>query len=656
MHKGVTEEPRIPVMGLIGPPNSGKTTLFNSLTGASYYTANYPGATVEHSMGNLSEANGGDFKVLDLPGMGSVTPRSPDEEVAVGGLFGERSHAAPDVIIAVADCTQLARHLYLAMQLRRSGFPVVLAVTMTDLLSRRGFSLDAKVLAERMELPVIVVDPRTGGGVPELLSHVRKLAAGRTGAEPKKLPERPKAPPLEEVKSAYAITEALEKAALKPLPNLPMHTGTPDVDPLTEKVDRVMLNKFLGPLCAMLVLGALFSSVFWMAAPMMDAVNDGIGWLADRVVAIAPTSFFVRMVGDGIVRGVGSVVVFVPQILILFLGMGLLEDSGYLARVAMLVDRPLHALGLNGRSMVPLLSGFACAIPGMMAARTIPNRRERLLTLFVMPLTSCSARLPVYALLLAFLTPKDKPWVGGALLALLYLASVVNAAVVAGIAAKISGREGRSSFMLELPTYHRPLLKPIVSMALRRTWAYITKAGPAILVLASVLWLAMHLPNPPEAALVKAGAKTHAQVEQVTLEHSYAASAGRIFEPIMKPMGLDWRVGVALIAAFAAREVFVATLAIMMHVDGVEEENTAPLLDAMRDAKFPDGKPLFTVATAAGLIVFFLISLQCMSTVAVSKKESGGWTLPLAQLVTFVGLGYVAAVITVQAMRAGGIS
>lgn len=652
MHPGVAAEGKLPLVALIGPPNSGKTTLFNALTGASYYTANYPGATVEHSIGQVAEKFGGGAKVLDLPGMGSVTPRSPDEEVAVGGLFGERSHAAPDVVVAVADATQLSRHLYLAWQLRRAGFPVVIAITMTDLLSRRGFSLEPKVLRERLGCPVVVVDPRTGGGVGDLLEEVRSLRTPATGA---RLPERPKAPPLDEVKSAYAITEALEKAALVQLPHLAV-ASAPDIDPLTEKLDGVLLHRFLGPLIAMLVLGGLFSSVFWMAQPMMDGIDGGINWLADKVVALAPASFLVRLIGDGIVRGVGSVLVFVPQIVILFLGMGLLEDSGYLARVAMLVDRPLHALGLNGRSMVPLLSGFACAIPGMMAARTIPNRRERLLTLFVLPLTSCSARLPVYALLLAFLTPKDKPWLGGALLAGLYLASMITAATVAGITAKLAGREGRSSFLLELPTYHRPLAKPIISMAFRRTWAYVTKAGPAILVLATVLWLGMHLPGPTAEMLEKAGAKEPAQIEQVTLENSFAATVGRAFEPVMKPLGLDWRCGVALIAAFAAREVFVATLAIMLHVDGVEDDDTGKLVDAMRLAKHPDGKPLFTTATAAGLIVFFLIALQCMSTVAVCKKESGGWALPITQVIAFVGLAYVASIVTVQGLRAAGIA
>jgi ferrous iron transport protein B len=641
MHPGVDQ----PVFALIGPPNCGKTTLFNQLTGASFHTANYPGATVEHSLGALSSHHG-NGRVLDLPGMTSLSARSPDEEVAVGGLFGQRAHPPPDVVLAVADATQLSRHLYLTLQLKRAGFPVVLAVTMTDLLPRRGLKLDAAALAGRLAVPVITVDPRTGDGVPQLLEQARELAA--TARKDAAAPVRPALPMLDEVKSAYALTEALERASLvtEGGPDTAKH---PDVDPLTSRIDGFLLHPLLGPIVAFLALAALFAGVFSLAQPMMDFIDGKMNGLADWVLAFAPDSTFVKLLGDGIIRGAGAVLVFVPQIAILFLGMGLLEDSGYLARVAMLVDRPLSALGLNGRSLVPLLSGFACAIPGMMAARTIPNRRERLLTLFVMPLTSCSARLPVYALLIGFVTPKDKPWIGGLVLAALYIGSMLIAAAVAGFTSRMMGREGRSTFLLELPTYHRPLLKPIVIAAARRTMHYVTKAGPAILILSILLWVATNYPSPPAETVAKA---TPEAVKIATLENSFAARAGKLLEPVMRPLDLDWRVGVALIGAFAAREVFVATLAIILHAGPVDDESTGALVDAMRSAKHADGRPLFTVPSTAGLLVFFLIALQCLATVAVCRKESGSWRLPIAQVVAFIGLAYLASASTVQALKA----
>lgn len=656
-------DPGGPLLALVGPPNCGKTTLFNSLTGSRYHTANYPGATVEYSLGSLVSTLPLTARVLDLPGIWGLVARSPDEEVSVRALFGNGDHGLPDLVVAVVDVTQLSRHLYLASQVRDSGFRMVLAVTMVDLLARRERTLDVGRITDMFGCPAVPVDPRTGQGLPELVACIRATLA-RPLAGPLHAPLT--APSPQVVKESYRRTEDIESKAVR-LRMAPAEStasraparepGGSTIDPITSRIDGLLLHPLLGPLAALVILGTLFAGVFWLAQPLMDRIDGAANALADAIVALSPTSFVAKLVADGMIRGVGAVLVFVPQIAILFLGMGLLEDSGYLARAAMLVDRPMSALGLNGRSLVPLLSGFACAIPGMMAARTVPNRRERLLTIFIMPLMSCSARLPVFALLLAFLVPRDRPWLGGLAMAVLYLTSMITGAVGAGVASRLMGREGDSTFALELPVYRMPVLRHIVRSTMHRTSQYLSKAGPIILLLSTVLWLGTHLPAPSAQALAKAGATTPAAVQAVELEGSIAARAGHALEPVMKPLGLDWRVGVAMIAAFAAREVFVSTMAILFHVTGDDDDAIqGTLRDTLRLAKTPEGVPLFTVATSAGLVVFFLFALQCLSTVVVSRRETGGWTMPIVQTVTFTTFAYVAAVVTVQGLRMVGVN
>jgi ferrous iron transport protein B len=639
-----------PLVALLGQPNCGKTTLFNALTGSHSTTANYPGATVEYSAGTLLECYGWQAEVLDLPGIASLVPRSPDEQVAVQALYGQGDHRRPAAVIAVADCAQLSRHLYLIHQLRTSGLPLVVAITMSDLLERRGSTLDPAKLEKLLDRPVVVVDGRIGKGVAELMTRVRLLVES-TG--PVTLHPVEEASP-EQVKKAYREIEAVEQACVSSVetanagrPSLP---GT-RTDPLSSRIDGVLLHPVMGLLAFVLIMGLLFTGIFWAARPLMDAVAFLCDDLANRLLALAPGSFGLQLLADGVIRGAGAVLAFVPQIVILFLGLGLMEDSGYLARAAVLVDRPLAVIGLNGRSFVPLLSGFACAIPGMLAARTIPSRRERLLTIFVMPLMSCSARLPVYALLLAFLTPADKPWIGGLGLTVIYLASVASGAVVAAIVSRFLPRSGRSAFMLELPSYRLPQLTIIGRSTYQRSRMYLVKAGMPILVISMALWLMCHLPQVPVEGL----SPVEAQARQ--LEGSLAATAGRLLEPVMAPLGLDWRVGVALIASFAAREVFVGSLAVIFHVaDEQPESGELPLVATMQGVKKADGSALFTTASGTGLVVFFILAMQCMATAAVAKKEAGSWWMPAAQTIVFTGLAYVATWGTVTGLRALGVA
>ena len=407
----------------------------------------------------------------------------------------------------------------------------------------------------------------------------------------------------------------------------------------------------------------MFASIFWLAAPLMGLVDQFFGLLANWTIEVLGNGIASDFIADGIIAGLGAVSVFIPQIIILFLILGLLEDSGYLARGAMLIDRPLAKLGLNGRSFVPLISGFACAIPAIMATRTMTNRRERFLTIFIIPLISCSARLPVYALLLAFLIPSGHALLSGAILALIYIISItltlVAAAIINKMRTKIIRAENKSSFILELPTYRMPKLSVVWANTWTSTKTYIRSAGLIIVTFSIILWVLTYFPNfNPKVDT------TNLTPEQITekvqierINGSYAAELGKIIEPAMVPLGLDWRVGVAILTTFAAREVFVSSMALMFKItDSDENSIQKSILHSMKNAVDEEGKPLFTTSTIIGLIIFFIIALQCISTLAISRKETGSWRLPIMQFVIYSGGAYLLAVIVVTLLRSFGVS
>jgi ferrous iron transport protein B len=444
--------------------------------------------------------------------------------------------------------------------------------------------------------------------------------------------------------------------------NSPLQNLKPDE--FTLKLDRIVLTKFWGLIIFFLIMSLSFTSIFWLAAPLMDLVYDGFSYLSEGAINLLGDGIFGNLISNGVISGLGSVLVFLPQILILFLIMGLLEDSGYLARGAMLIDKPLSKIGLNGKSFVPLLSGFACAIPAMMATRTITNRRERLLTIFIIPLMSCSARLPVYALLIAFLIPQDKPWIGGLVLASIYIFSIVSSIIIAAIVNKFKGKlineNDSSSFILELPTYKKPKLNIVLNNTVKNAKQYVKKAGPIILYLSLILWVLTYFPN-YDPSIPDESIKSPEEISQLKAEEristSYASDLGKFIEPVMTPIGMDWRVGVSLIATFAAREVFVSSLALIFKITEEGEDLQNSILGAMREATVGDtDQKLFTTATTAGLIVFFVFALQCLSTVAIAKKETGSWRIPVLQTVIFTALAYVLTLITVNGLRAMGIN
>jgi ferrous iron transport protein B len=675
----------LPLITLVGPPNSGKTTLFNFLSGQNFKTVNYPGATVEYSISKFQDKFNLNANLLDSPGIISLLPSSPDELVAINALYKHPTLGIPDIVIATVDASQLSRHLYLVKQLQESGFNVVVALTMVDLLEKKGFQVAEVKLSKEINCSVVVIDPRTGNGHKELLETINQMLGSSVNnpENQKKIPHRIKNQDKESLVKSYKLIGHIEEKVLERIPKdsdkyvdleaanakLKIFTipsvkdNCHKIDETTLKIDKILLHPVLGLAAFFGIMAITFTSIFWLAEPLMNYIDDFFGILTDLSTVALGNNWFGDLISNGIISGTGSVLVFVPQIIILFLILGFLEDTGYLARGAMLVDKPLSKIGLNGKSFVPMLSGFACAIPAILATRTIPNKRERLLTIFILPLMSCSARLPVYALLIAFLIPGGKSWIGGLILAAIYLFSITCSVVVAAVINKFNRKlikeEDNSSFILELPAYRKPQLKIVINNTFNSVKIYLRKAGPAILGFSIILWFLTYFPHTnPE---VNANGLTRQQSIEMQnterLSNSYAADLGKFIQPIMQPLGMDWRVGVSLIAAFAAREVFVSSLALIFKVTNQDETMQESMIDAMRNAKVKDtGQPLFTTATIAGLIVFFVFALQCISTIIVSKKETGHWRIPVLQLVIFTSSAYLFTFIVVNGLRALGIN
>ncbi|MEJ2193655.1 MAG: ferrous iron transport protein B [Ignavibacteriaceae bacterium] len=677
MISNVIEE--TPLISLVGPPNSGKTTLFNLLSGKNLKTVNYPGSTVEYSAGKIIGKYGLNAVIIDSPGIVSLIPNSPDEAVSVDSLYSHPGVGSPHLIINTIDASQLSRHLLLALQLIDSGFKVIIVLTMNDILYKKQLEILQNELSDELKCDVVKIDGKSGKGIDNLIRIIdQNLNEINVLGKPK-----PKAYKLDSNKrkliDSYNRIEHIVNDVLQDIPqsgkiNLSKANkqlkilGTHYVgknnrpDELTLKIDRILLHKFWGLFVFILIMGFTFTSIFWLADPLMSLVDNLFSFLAQLAAITIDDGWLASLISDGVISGLGSVLVFVPQIIILFLILGVLEDSGYLARGAMLIDKPLSKIGLNGRSFVPMLSGFACAIPAMLAARAIPNRRERLLTIFILPLMSCSARLPVYALLIAFLIPLDKPWIGGFILAGIYIFSIISSVIVASIInkfrKKIINAEDNSSFILELPTYKLPKPGSILRNTYSSTKQYILKAGPVILAFSLIIWLITYFPAGDQKIERTGLAKEQVvQLEKSQqLENSYAAHIGKVIQPIVEPLGFDWRIGVSLITAFVAREVFVSSMALIFKVTDSSDNLQSSLLDSMRSAQIEgSGKKLFTPSTILGLIIFFVFALQCMSTVAVSRKETGSWRIPALQLVIFTSLAYLMTFITVNGLKILGM-
>ena len=643
---------RLLTVALAGNPNAGKTTLFNFLTGLKQKVANYPGVTVEWRSGSW-KGDGPNAAIIDLPGLYSLETTSIDESIARQVLEGEvESVSKPDVIVAVVDATNLERNLYLVTQLFDFGIPVVVALTMIDLFEKRKHKLDIPKISKLLGVPVVAVNAATGRGGEELARAVQD-SAGTFPEFPFHTDETGESGENARIFARYNFISNVVQQSVAHFDR--------DAHYLSEKIDRVLTHKFFGLAVLVVVLLFVFQTIFTWASLPMDLLDQGFGWFGESARAILPEGILADLVVDGIIAGVGGVLIFLPQILLLFLFISILEDTGYMARAAFLLDKLMSRVGLHGKAFLPLMSSFACAIPGIMATRTIENSRDRLATIMIAPLMSCSARLPVYTLMIgAFFTGQTIFGflsVGAVLMLAMYVLGITAAVIVAFVLKRTILKSDPAPFIMELPPYRLPNIRTIVQNMYTRAWIFVKRAGTVILAISIVLWALMYFPRAAEVPQTESPAAAESVMpESVQLQNSYAGILGHAIEPVIRPLGFDWKIGVALIASFAAREVLVSTLSIIYNVGKDENEESESLISAVKNAKRPDGSLVWTPLTALSLMVFFVLAMQCMSTVAIVRRETNSWRWPLFMIGYMTVLAYVGALVTYQGGRLLGFS
>ncbi len=687
-----------PLVAVVGNPNTGKTTLFNRLTGQQARVANYPGVTVDRRSGTLRlpspDRDKGDrtiteVEVLDVPGAYSMSARSGEEQIAINAVMGLEGYEAPSLVVLVLDATQLSRNLYLAIQIAELDVPLVVALNMIDEV--KDHPPDHRSLSQLLGVPCIPTSAREGDGIGELKTLIAR--ALREPARSKVTLPYPTAlladaqrlvpalpdtwrgserrnqalalwclSSIDEGDELHAIPPGLRSATREVLAlardrdvdeeivttrygfidaHLGELTKPPKPRSLTERLDRVFLHPVFGFAIFLLVMLVVFQSLFSWADPAIDAIEALMGWLGGVVSRVLPAGFLNDLIVQGVIAGVGSVLVFLPQILLLFFFIGLLENSGYMARAAYLMDRIMRSLGLHGRAFVPMLSGYACAIPAIMATRTMERQRDRLLTMMVVPLMSCSARLPVYTLVIAALFPPSAFFHGapvqGLLMVAMYLFSTGIALLAAGVLGRTVLKGRRVPFLLELPPYRWPSLRVTLREMWERARVFLTEAGTVILGCTLVLWALLSYPKvpiPPDAVV------TPDEVAAYELEHSYAGQLGKAIEPAIRPLGFDWKIGVGIVGAFAAREVFVSTMGLVYGVGQDADETNASLRDKLRAETRADGRPAYPPLVGLSLMIFFALACQCMSTLAVVKRETKGWRWPAFLFVYMTALAW----------------
>jgi ferrous iron transport protein B len=645
-------------VALLGNPNTGKSTLFTALAGIPTRIANYPGVTVERMVGRLVHA-GQRIELVDLPGTYSLTARGPDEQVVADVLAGRMADMPVlDCVVAVVDATNLERNLYLVGQALERGRPLVVALTLGDEAAARGIEIDVGTIAARLGCPVVpVVAPRRIG-----LAALKDAILAAASAPPPPVPDltadlaiiedsRP-----EEARIAiarYAWIERLLDGVVRRRP--------PTQRPPGAVIDGLLTQPVTGTLVFAATMLTLFSAIFWLAAPLMDLIAAATDAVSAGAEALLPAGALRSLVVDGVLAGVGGVVVFVPQIALLFFFIAVLEGCGYLARAAFLMDRLLVGVGLSGKSFVPLLSSFACAIPGIMAARTIENRRDRMLTILVAPLMSCSARLPVYLLLCGAFVPDvavGTSWLRlpAVVLAGLYALGVVVAAAVAALLSRTVFRGPPQPFVMELPGWRWPRPAVVLERVREAAWSFLKNAGTLIVAVSIVVWALGSYPRP---VLPDGGAgMTEAEIRGEALRQSFLGRAGHWVEPVVRPLGWDWRIGCAAIASFPAREVVLGTLGVIYNlgdVDPGEEEGGSALVRRLRAATW-DGtdRPVFTLPVALSIMVFFALCAQCASTLVIIGRETGSWVWPVVVFVYMTVLAWIGAWLVYQAGTALG--
>ncbi|MDY6924315.1 MAG: ferrous iron transporter B [Pseudomonadota bacterium] len=613
-------------VALVGNPNSGKTALFNALTGAHQKVANYAGVTVERKEGFIRTVDGRTLSVLDLPGTYSLRARSPDEEVTRDAVLGQLAgETPPDVIVCVADATNLRLVLRLALELKAVGRPMVLALNMYDIAQRQGLRIDLQRLEAELGVPLVTTTATRRRGI-EALVAVIDAAAGALSPTAEMTWTAPDATAL---RGAAREAERIMKACVQP-PERP--------DTLTGRIDSILLHPVGGLVILLALLFVMFQAVFSWATPLMDGIEAGLGVVGGWVAAFVPDGIWQSLIVDGLISGVGSVLVFLPQILILFLFIILLEDFGYMARAAFLMDRIMGGAGLHGRAFIPLLSSFACAIPGVMAARVIDSKRDRLTTIMVAPLMTCSARIPVYTLIIAAFIPNETVWgfanLQGLVMFGLYGAGIVSALAVSFVIRRIFWRGAVEPFMMELPAYKTPDLRSVLYNLWLRARIFLTRAGRIILPLMVLIWALSTFPYPPEGATLPA------------IDYSFAGMMGKALAPIFAPIGFNWQMVIALIPGMAAREVAVAALGTVYAVADPETA-TAVLATTLAGQ--------WSLATGLAFLAWYVFAPQCLPTLGVVKRETNSWKWMWIMIVYMFSLAYLAAFITYRvAVALGG--
>ena len=637
---------------LVGNPNCGKSTLFNRLTGLTQKTSNLPGTTVEAMHGEIKVGQK-TIHLLDLPGIYSLYTKSEDEGLVVKHLI-RTDNDKPEAIIFVMDASNLRRNLLLFSQVAELQIPCACVLTMTDTAVRRGIDIDLLALQAALGVPCIAFNPRKEKNISSVLSLFSTTAKPNIIGAPTQLPQRlqeyqqgTKIPGLSEetLRRYISIEEVIKKCTTKRPVGLKS---------LTLKIDRWTTHKWAGYLIFAGIMMVLFQGVFSLAKLPMEAITVVFQTISSTIKSILPDGLVSNFIVQGLIGGMEGVVVFVPQIFILFFLIGLLEDSGYMVRASFITDRIMRKLGLNGRSIIPLVGGFACAIPSIMATRSIKSKRERLATMIVVPLMSCSARLPVYVLLVSVAIPFAQFWgpfhAQTFVITSAYMAGIVVAVILAFIFRLFQGKQSSSEFILELPAYQVPRLQTVLHQAWLKCLSFLSEAGKVIIVISMILWFLSNF-GPSEAMKT---AKTEAHIlsqldpshsedikTTLRLEASYAGHLGKWIEPAIEPLGYDWKTGIALITSFAAREVFVGTMATLFQSS---EDNTQGIIEKMQAVKNPKtGKPLYGLPYALSLIVFYAFALQCMSTMAVMKRETGSWTWPIALFLIYGVIAYIGA-------------
>lgn len=603
-------------VALVGNPNSGKTALFNALTGAHQKVANYAGVTVERKEGRLTAPSGRTVYVLDLPGTYSLRARSPDEEVTRDAVLGRLAgETPPDVVVVVADSTNLRLVLRLALELKAVGRPVVLALNMYDIAQRLGLRIDVEGLSRELGVPIVTTVATRKRGIEDLVRQVDVVAAaGRAEANVWHEPS------AAEIREAHRRAQEIMRHHVRP-PERP--------DTWTGRIDGVLLHPVAGFAILLAMLFLMFQAVFTWATPLMDGIEAGFGALAGLTAQVLPEGLLLSLINDGLIAGVGGVLVFLPQILILFLFIIALEDSGYMARAAFLMDKVMGGAGLHGRAFIPLLSSFACAIPGVMSTRVIDARRDRLTTILVAPLMTCSARIPVYTLIIAAFIPNERVWGGlslqGLVMFALYAAGIASALAVSWVIRKLLWRGASEPFMMELPTYKWPAVENVLRQLWQRALIFVSRAGRIILPLSIVVWVLATFPGPPPGATEPA------------IDYSFAGRIGHFLEPVFAPIGFNWQMVVALIPGMAAREVAVAALGTVYAVGG--QDGATGALEALLAAQW-------SLATALAFLAWYVFAPQCVATLGVVKRETNSWRWMWVMVVYMFALAYLAALAT----------